>query len=254
MTSVCVVIPTLNEGITIGKLIFSLIGLSGDLDIHLVIVDDGSNDDTIEIVEEMVRKYGHITLIERSVKLGLGTAIREGFRVALCMDPTPAYIVTMDGDLSHDPKELPSLVMAADISGPDDVLVVGSRYVEKGEIRGWSLYRKFVSGVANFLVKIMMRIPVYDCTSGFRCYSSGLVRDLFPSLESIGFEIQIETLHKAFLKGYKLVEWPIVFRERVGGESKLGWDDVLRFVNIVRRNIFFTKRSHSLRPSFSGTK
>ncbi len=235
MTGVCVVIPTLNEGITIGKLIFSLIGLIGDLDIHLVIVDDGSNDDTIEIVEEMERKYGHITLIERSVKLGLGTAIREGFQVALCLDPTPAYIVTMDADLSHDPRELLSLVMAAENHGPSDVLVIGSRYIEKGEIRGWSGRRRFVSRVASYLANIVLRIPVSDCTSGFRCYSRGLVKELLPGLSSTGFEIQIEILYKAFLKGFKIVERPITFRERAGGESKLEWGDMIRYVKMVRR-------------------
>lgn len=252
MTSVCVIIPTLNEGITIGKLIFSLIGLSGDLDIHIVIVDDGSNDDTIKIVEEMERKYGHITLIERSVKLGLGTAIRDGIQVALCLDPTPTYIVTMDGDLSHDPHELLSLVMAAEIHSPSDVLVIGSRYIEKGEIRGWSRHRRFVSWVANHLVKTVLRTPVSDCTSGFRCYSSGLLKKLLPSLTSIGFEIQVEILNKAFLKGFRIVERPIIFRERVGGESKMGWDDIFRYFRMVRRQSL-GRRTDGSRPGISGT-
>ena len=235
MTRVCVVIPTLNEGITIGKLVFSLIGLIGDLDINLVIIDDGSNDGTIEIVKEMERKYGHITLIERSVKLGLGTAIRKGLQVALCLDPTPAYIVTMDADLSHDPRELLSLVIAAENNGPNDVLVIGSRYIEKGEIRGWSKRRRFVSRVACYLANIILKIHVSDSTSGFRCYSPGIVKELLPGLNSEGFEIQIEILYKAFLKGFEIVERPITFLERAGGESKLGLGDIIRYVIMVSR-------------------
>ena len=127
---VCVVIPTLNESGTIGALIDSLEGLGAIYDVGIVVVDDGSTDGTVEIVRESGERYGNLELMERGRRLGLGTAIRDGLRAALEREPAPDFVVTMDGDLSHDPGELPSLVEACG----RDSLAVGSRYVEGGGV------------------------------------------------------------------------------------------------------------------------
>ena len=132
---VCVVIPTLNESGTIGTIIELLERLRALYNIRIIVVDDGSTDGTVEIVQKASEKHGILTLIERGRRLGLGTAIRDGLRAALDQEPAPDFVVTMDADLSHDPDELPSLVEACE----KDSLVVGSRYVEGGEVHGWGL-------------------------------------------------------------------------------------------------------------------
>jgi len=106
---VCVVIPTYNEVGSIGELVVSLLGLEG-LSVRVVVVDDGSDDGTLEVLEELMESYDNIVVVERGEKLGLGSALLEGFRTALALVPEPEFIVSMDGDLSHDPRELPSLV------------------------------------------------------------------------------------------------------------------------------------------------
>lgn len=223
---VCVVIPTYNEAGTIRELMETLEELSGRSVIRVVIVDDGSTDGTIGIIEEMMGKHGNIILVERGEKLGFGTAIIDGFRAALTLEQAPEFIVTMDADLSHDPREVPSLVEACD----KDSLVVGSRYIKGGEIHGWGLYRKTVSRAANFSARVFVNIPASDCTSGFRCYRTDLVQTILPSLESLGYDIQIETLHEAARHGFSIEERPITFRERRSGESKLKLGDIWGFI------------------------
>ncbi len=226
---VCVVIPTLNESGTIGTLIESLEELRAIYQIRMIIVDDGSTDGTIEIVQESRKKYGSLTLMERGRKLGLGTALRDGLQAALDQEPAPDFMATMDADLSHDPGELPSLIEACE----KDSVVVGSRYVDGGEIHGWGLYRKAISRGANFLARVFADIPSTDCTSGFRCYGADLIREILPSLDSVGFEIQIEVLSKVARRGLKIVEKPITFRERTEGKSKLGFGEIFGFARRV---------------------
>ena len=219
-------IPTLNESGTIGALIESLEKLRDFYQIRIVIVDDGSTDGTVETVMESSEKYGNLILIERGRKLGLGTAIRDGLRTALDQEPAPNFVVTMDADLSHDPNELPKLVEACG----KDSMVVGSRYVEGGEIHGWGLYRKTVSRGANFIARALTGVPIRDCSSGFRCYGSDLMSGLLPGLQSIGYDVQIEILLKAAHQGFKITEKPIIFRNRASGESKLRYGDMLNFI------------------------
>ncbi|MCW3991456.1 MAG: glycosyltransferase, partial [Candidatus Bathyarchaeota archaeon] len=176
MKDVCVVLPTYNEAGTIRELLAALERSMVGLSIRVVVVDDGSKDGTLGILREMMERHGNIILVERGRKLGLGTAIIDGFKTALSLEPEPEFIVTMDADLSHDPGELPSLVEACD----GDTVVIGSRYVENGEIHGWGPYRKMVSAVANFFVRAFTDINARDCTSGFRCYSASLVRAVLP--------------------------------------------------------------------------
>jgi dolichol-phosphate mannosyltransferase len=223
------VIPTLNESGTIGGLIESLEKLRDLYQIRIVIVDDGSTDGTIETVRESSEKHGDMTLIERGSRMGLGSAIRDGLKVALDQEPAPNFVVTMDADLSHDPDELPRLVEAC---GKDSI-VVGSRYVEGGEIHGWGLYRMTVSRGANFIARALTGVPIRDCSSGFRCYGFELMSNLLLGLQSTGYDIQIEILSKAARRGFKIIEKPITFRNRAAGESKMRYRDMLNFVKRV---------------------
>ena len=223
--NVCVVIPTLNESDTIGELIEGL----GELDeiyIRTIVVDDGSTDGTQEIVGAASWWDDDVHLVKRGRKLGLGTAIREGVMRSLELDPLPDYIVTMDGDLSHDPKAIPMMVKSCD----GESVIIGSRYVEGGEIRGWHASRHIISRVANFIGRVLGKIPAKDCTSGFRCYGVGLKRAIVPELEASGYGIQIEMLSVAARRGFQIDEVPIVFTDRENGDSKLDVPQILKYV------------------------
>ena len=232
--SVCVCIPTYNEAGTIGEVISRIEGLEG-LRKAIVVVDDNSGDGTSEIVRRLMEEYGNIRLIEGGEKLGLGSALIDGFEEALRLKPVPGYVVSMDGDLSHDPYEIPGLVRSCDQGS----MIIGSRYVKGGEIQGWTMWRRAVSGGANLLARYLGRLPVRDCTSGFRCYSSDLVKDLIGSVTREGFDFQIDTLMNAVRKGYQVREHPISFRDREAGESKLGLGEYLNFLILVFSRLRF---------------
>lgn len=232
--SVCVCIPTYNEAGTIGEVISRIEGLEG-LRKAIVVVDDNSGDGTSEIVRRLMEEYGNIRLIEREGKLGLGSALIEGFEEALRLKPVPGYVVSMDGDLSHDPYEIPGLVRSCD----HGAMIIGSRYVKGGEVQGWTMWRRAVSGGANLLARYLGGLPVRDCTSGFRCYSSDLVKDLIGSVTREGFDFQIDALMNAVRKGYQVREHPIRFRDREAGESKLGLGEYLNFLILVFSRLRF---------------
>jgi len=225
---VCVVIPTYNEVGTIGELVVSLLELD-ELGVRAVIVDDGSDDGTLEVLGELMERYGNIVLVERGEKLGLGSALLEGFRIALGLVPEPEFIVTMDGDLSHNPRELPSLAGSCGMGG----VVIGSRYVEGGAVEGWGLHRRVVSRVTNFLARRFTGLPVRDCTSGFRCYHSGVVRGIIDDLECSGYDVQIDALFETARIGFDIMEVPIRFSDRYKGESKLSVFEVWNFLSRV---------------------
>ena len=231
---VCVCIPTYNEAGTIGEVISRIEELEG-LRKAIVVVDDGSGDGTSEIVRKLMAEYGNIRLIEREGKMGLGSALVEGFEAALRSTPVPGYIVSMDADLSHDPSEIPGLVWACD----SDTLVIGSRYVKGGEVQGWTPWRRAVSWGANLLARYVGGLPVRDCTSGFRCYGSDLVRDIVGSVTREGYDFQVDSLMNAVRKGYKVREHPISFRDRGAGESKLGAEEYLRFLALMFTRLRF---------------
>jgi dolichol-phosphate mannosyltransferase len=227
--NVCVVIPTLNEAGTIGKLIESIEELVSFIQVRIIIVDDGSKDGTQETVEAMNENHGNIIIVERGRKLGFGSALIDGFRTALKLEPEPDFIVTMDADLSHDPREIPHLIKSSEA----DSLVVGSRYVKGGEIHGWGLYRKTVSKVANFLTRFFINLPAKDCTSGFRSYDIDLIKKILPYLESKGYDIQIEVLFRAVRNGFSVVEEPIIFKNRQSGGSKLTFGELFGFARKI---------------------
>jgi dolichol-phosphate mannosyltransferase len=225
---VCVCIPTYNEAGTIGEVISRIEELEG-LRKAIVVVDDRSGDGTSEIVGKLMAEHGNIRLIEREGKLGLGSALVEGFEAALRSTPVPRYIVSMDADLSHDPSDIPGLVWACD----RDTLVIGSRYVKGGEVRGWTPWRRAVSWGANLLARYLGGLPVRDCTSGFRCYGSDLVRDIIGDVTGEGYDFQIEALVDSLRLGYRVIEHPISFRDRQSGKSKLGAGEYLKFLAMV---------------------
>ncbi|MCW3981443.1 MAG: polyprenol monophosphomannose synthase [Candidatus Bathyarchaeota archaeon] len=214
--SVAIILPTYCEAGNIGNLIREIKDLMQDS--LILVIDDSSNDGTASIVESLQTEYSNILCFKRPSKLGLGTAITDGFNVVLSLRNPPDYIITMDADYSHNPQALPKLLDSAR-RGYD--LVIGSRYITDGRIVGWHAMRRLISRVANFLASTMVAMKIRDCTSGYRCYSRRYIQNVISYLHSQTYEIQIETVKQAWMKNFQIKEIPITFENRKKGKSKL---------------------------------
>ena len=226
---ISIIIPTYNERANIKGLVKQIFALniSG---LEVIIVDDSSRDGTLELVR-VLRKRFPITLILRPKKLGLGSALRDG--LTLARNRNAAIAITMDGDLSHDPKLIPELVAKIE-QGAD--LVIGSRRIPGGAILGWGPMRTFMSRAAMEFSRRVLQISARDVTSGFRAYRRRALESVEMSrMASTGYAFQEEMLYKAQCAGCKVVEIPIVFQDRRHGKSKLGWRDIIEFFMTVVR-------------------
>lgn len=190
-----------------------------DDDFHILIVDDGSPDGTAQLVKEQQEQYpGRLFILERSGKLGLGTAYITGFRWGL--ERKYEYIFEMDCDFSHNPKDLLRLRAACAEEGAD--VAVGSRYVRGGRLENWPWDRIFLSYGASLYVRIITWMPVKDPTAGFICYRRRVLEAI--DLDKItfkGYAFQIQMKFASYRLGFKIVEVPITFTDRVEGTSKM---------------------------------
>lgn len=210
---VLVVIPTLNEAEHLDQLLRAVLALAPY--VSVLVVDDGSSDGTREIAEKLAGE-GRVHLMARQRKLGLGRAYVDGFSWGL--EREFGIFVEMDGDLSHDPAQLPALLDSLRGSG----VVIGSRYVPGGRVVGWSRFRHLLSRTGNAYARIMLGFSVADSTSGFRCYRREVLETIgLRSIQSEGYAFQIEMAHRAWRAGYKIKEVPITFKERTSGKSKM---------------------------------
>ena len=173
-------------------------------------------------------KYNNILLCVRPQKTGLGTAITEGFKFFLSLKQVPKYVVTMDADYSHNPNDIPLLISCMRESNYG--IVIGSRYIKGGNVKGWPFTRKVISRVANFIAKLSLGLKPHDCTSGFRCYSTEFLRAAIGNLHSHTYEIQIETIRQAVLRNFNIKETPILFVNRKRGKSKLSWTEIKSYM------------------------
>jgi dolichol-phosphate mannosyltransferase len=212
-----VIIPTYNEAENILAVIEQVAALPDRVDV--LVVDDGSPDTTAKRVRSAVERYGdQVHLIERSGKLGLGTAYILGFRYAL--DNGYTYICEMDADLSHNPSDLARLIEPVRLQEAD--MTVGSRYVEGVRVINWPLSRLVLSYGAGVYTRAITRLPVYDVTAGFVCYHRRVLEAMdLGRIKSNGYSFQVEMKYRAWRGGFRVVEIPIIFTERTEGHSKM---------------------------------
>ncbi|MDO8998741.1 MAG: polyprenol monophosphomannose synthase [Bacteroidota bacterium] len=211
-----VIIPTYNEIENIEKMVRTVFSLQRNFE--LLIVDDGSPDGTANTVKELQKQFPNKLHIEERIgKLGLGTAYIHGFKWALARDYD--YIFEMDCDFSHNPNDLVRLLETCE-SGAD--VAVGSRYCKGGKISNWPLGRILMSYFASVYVRIVLWIPIKDTTAGFKCYKRKVLETIdLDAIRFMGYAFQIEMKYRAYKKGFKIVEVPIVFTDRILGESKM---------------------------------
>lgn len=221
--AVLMIVPTYNECENIRQLVSQLRALSvlstheHGVDVHVLVVDDGSPDGTGRIADEMAALDPGVAVLHRAGKLGLGTAYKAGFDYGLAR--SYQYICTMDADFSHNPASLPAMVEKA-IGGYD--LVIGSRYVPGGGVVGWPAGRKLLSAVANRLAHLFLGIAARDCTAGFRCYRRNVLETIpLESIFSGGYSFLIEMAYLCEAAGFRIGEVPITFVNRTQGASKI---------------------------------
>jgi len=215
MKKVLVIIPTYNERETLPVVIDSVLKHEG---FHVLVVDDGSPDETALLVKNLMSKSGKIALLERSGKLGLGTAYVAGFKWGL--EKNYDYFIEMDADGSHDPAELPSFV---DEISRGYGLVIGSRYLNGSiSVVGWDFRRLMMSKFGNFYASRTLGLKLTDLTSGYRCYSRKALESIdLEKVHSNGYAFQIEMAYRVSAAGHRVGEKPIIFSERASGSSKM---------------------------------
>ncbi len=214
---ITIVIPTYNEAENLPKLAEKLFAVPLP-ELNLLIVDDNSPDGTGKLAEDLSVQYpGRIHVMHRSGKLGLGTAYIQGFERALTLGADA--VAQMDADFSHPPEKL--VEMAAAIENCD--LVIGSRYVPGGQLdERWPLWRKFLSGFGNFYARTILGMKIRDVTGGYRLWRrSALQRMPLERVRSNGYIFQVEMSYIASMLGFKVIEVPIYFADRMWGQSKM---------------------------------
>ena len=223
-----IVTPTYNERKNIHELVSTLFELNPDF--HILVVDDSSPDGTAEIVEELQADCANLHLLSRNEKTGLGSAYIAGFNYALERDYEA--VVQMDADMSHDPKDVPLLIEA--IENAD--LAIGSRYISGINVVNWPLQRLIISYGANIYTRLVTRLPVRDATGGFKCWRREALEAInLDGVRSQGYSFQIEMTYRAWLKGFRITEIPIIFVDRTVGESKMTHSIMLEAAVMIPR-------------------
>jgi glycosyltransferase involved in cell wall biosynthesis len=214
------VLPTLNEAENLAAVVGRLREAAPEA--HVLIVDDESGDGTARIADDLAAGDPLVRVLHRRGKKGYGESLTDGFRAALEAGATT--VASMDCDFSHDPAAMPALLLAT----ADADVVIGSRYVAGGAIRNWGLYRTGLSGTANAFVRALFRLPVRDCTSGFRAYRREVVEAIpWARLHSTGYSFLVEVLYWSARAGHRVREVPICYVDRAHGKSKMGLKQIV---------------------------
>ncbi|MGB5288659.1 MAG: polyprenol monophosphomannose synthase [Ignavibacteriaceae bacterium] len=221
-----IIIPTYNELENLPRLLPEV--LSQDNGIEVLIVDDNSPDGSAAFVENESKKNNRIHLIRRSSKQGLGTAYIVGFKYAL--QNSYQLIFEMDADFSHDPNEIPKFL--EEIKTAD--VVLGSRYKNGVNVINWPMRRLLLSWFANIYTRVITGMPLHDATGGFKCFKREVLEAInLDQVKSNGYAFQIEMNFKAWKKGFRITEIPIIFVDRLKGNSKMSKKIVREAVTMV---------------------
>ena len=208
------VIPTYNERDNLERLARQI--LSQDPAIHLLVVDDNSPDGTGALADRLAAETSRVSVLHRAGKLGLGSAYREGFRLALDMGAD--FVVQMDADFSHDPSILPVFFE----SMREHDLVIGSRYLNGVSVVNWPLRRLMLSYFASVYTRVITGLTISDCTSGFKCFRRSALEAIdLGRVRSDGYSFQIEMNYRCVERGFRVTEVPIIFIDRHAGTSKM---------------------------------
>lgn len=212
-----VIIPTYNEKENIENIVRAIFGLAQSF--HILIIDDGSPDGTADIVKRLMKEFPEeLHLVERSGKLGLGTAYIAGFKWAIARQYE--YIFEMDADFSHNPNDLPRLYDACAKEGND--VSIGSRYVSGVNVVNWPMGRVLMSYFASKYVRLITGLDIHDTTAGFKCYKRKVLETIeLDKIRFKGYAFQIEMKFTAYKCGFKIKEVPVIFINRELGTSKM---------------------------------
>ncbi len=210
-----VIFPTYNEKQNILAIIEAVFGQNIE-GLDILVVDDNSPDGTGDLVAAQVGREPRLHLLRRDKKMGLGTAYVAGFRYALARDYE--RIIEMDADFSHDPKDLSRLLAASAASD----IVIGSRYITGVNVVNWPLKRLLLSMFASYYTRSITGLPLRDCTAGFKCFRREVLETIeLDRIQSDGYSFQIEMNFRAWVKGFRILEIPIIFVDRAAGTSKM---------------------------------
>lgn len=221
-----IIIPTYNELENLPRLLPEV--LSKEEGIDILIVDDNSPDGTAAFVEDQMKNNNRIHLLKRPSKQGLGTAYIAGFKFALKNGYD--FVFEMDADFSHDPKEIPRFL--DEIKNSD--VVLGSRYINGVNVINWPMRRLLLSSFANLYTRFITGMPVHDATGGYKCFRRKVLEAInLEKVTSNGYAFQIEMSFKAWKKGFRVKEIPIIFVDRVKGKSKMSKKIVREAVTMV---------------------
>jgi dolichol-phosphate mannosyltransferase len=225
---ILIVVPTYRESSNIANLVPQFFANAGRA--HLLVVDDDSPDGTAEIVETLMTSYPNLGILRRQGERGLGRAYTEGIRHGL--ENGFQIIGTMDADLSHNPTYLPPML---DLLKTCDV-VIGSRYIADGGTVNWTIGRILLSWLANRFAALLLQIPAHDITSGYRLYRRANLEWMrTEEVKSTGYSFLAEVLYRTHLDGARIVEYPIIFHDRIHGVSKLHRREIyLGALNLLR--------------------
>jgi dolichol-phosphate mannosyltransferase len=219
-TVVC--LPTYNERENLERIVDAL----ADKGVSVLVIDDNSPDGTGELADSLAQRNGHVEVLHRPRKEGLGPAYLAGFQRALA-DPEVGLVLEMDADFSHDPADVPRLVAAA----ADADLVLGSRYVDGGSVGNWGRVRRFISSGGSWYARVLLGVGIRDLTCGFRCYRREVLEAIdLDAIDSRGYAFQIEGTYRTLRAGFRVVEIPIRFVDREHGGSKMSRSIVLEAI------------------------